>query len=290
MPIPSLRLISIGAAVAFAAAACGSSSSHTATAANTSSGSSTTMEAMPSTSMAAMPLPDYTKDYKASFASPADGVKITGNSLDLKVNVAGYTDACEWAGKPVTQGFGHYHLLLDKALINMYCTPDASVSLQNVKPGMHKLTVVPALNDHAEVEDNAQTISFDYEPTSPLPTLTDLTAAAKPSITILSPQPGAVLSGPFDVTVRIDNFTPSCDLFGKPDVAGYGHWHVNMDSTSGPMMGMGTMMGMSCTTTLHTSTVGLKSGEKHTLIALLVDNGHAPLMPEVESKVDVTIG
>jgi hypothetical protein len=172
----------------------------------------------------------------------------------------------------------------------MYCTPAASVSLQNVKPGTHQLTVVPALDDHAEVEDNAQTISFDYEPTSAQPTLTDQTFPGKPSIKILSPQPGAVLSGAFDVTVRIDNFSPNCDLFGKPDLAGYGHWHVNLDSTSGPMMGMGTMLRMSCTTTLHQSTVGLKSGEHHTLIALLVGNGHAPLMPAVEDKVDVTIG
>jgi hypothetical protein len=240
--------------------------------------------------MAMMPLPDYTKDYKTTFASPADGVRVTGNELAVKVNVAGFTDSCDWAGRPVTQGFGHYHLLLDKSLINMYCTPDAKVSMQNLKPGMHKLEVVPALNDHAEVEANAQTISFDYEPTTPLAALADQTLPGKPSITILSPQPGAALSGPFDITVRIDNFKPSCDLYGRPALAGYGHWHVNMDSTSGPMMGMGTMLGMSCTTTLHSSTVGLKSGDKHTLIALLVDNGHAPLMPEVESKVDVTIG
>jgi hypothetical protein len=290
MPTSSLRLATVVGALALVAAACGSSNSHTAASSNTSAAPTTAAPAGPATTMAMMPLPAYTKDYKTTFASPTGGVKVTANELAVKVNAAGFSDSCDWAGKPVTQGFAHYHLLLDKALINMYCTPDATVSLQNVNPGVHKLEVVPALNDHAEVEENAQTMSFDYQPTSPLPALTDQTFAAKPSITILSPQPGAVLSGPFDVTVRIDNFKADCDLFGKPDLAGYGHWHVNMDSTSGPMMGMGTMLGMSCTTTLHTSTVGLKSGEKHTLIALLVDNGHAPLMPEVESKVDVTIG
>src|SRR5215470_1034484 len=46
---------------------------------------------------------------------------------------------------------GHYHVLLDGALINMFCTLAAVVSLQNVKPGMHTLTVVLSLDDHAQV-------------------------------------------------------------------------------------------------------------------------------------------
>ena len=291
MPVPSLRVMSVAAVVAIAAAACSSSSStHSTSPAAAAAAATTGGGNVTSTSMAMMPMPPFAKDMHASFASPADGVRVTDNQLPVKVNVAGYTDSCDWAGKPVTQGVGHYHLLLDKALINMYCTPDATVSLQNVKPGPHKLTVVPALNDHSEVEENGQTITFDYEPNGALAALTDRTFPAKPSIKILSPLPGAVLSGAFDVTVRIDNYSPNCDLFGKPDLAGYGHWHVNLDSTSGPMMGMGTMLGMSCTTTLHQSTLGLKTGEHHTLIALLVDNGHAPLMPAVEDKVDVTIG
>jgi len=90
--------------------------------------------------------------------------------------------------------------------------------------------------------------------------------------------------------VQINNFKPSCDLLGKPDVAGYGHWHLNLDTTSGAMNGMGTMAAMSCTATVHTSTVGLNAGQTHSLIAILVDNGHAPLNPPISDKVDVTIG
>jgi hypothetical protein len=237
-----------------------------------------------------MAIPAYAMSYHTSFTTPADGIKVTGNDLPVTVNLTGYTDSCDWAGKPPQQGFGHYHLLLDKALINMYCTPNASVSLQNVKPGMHKLSVVPALNDHAEVEENGQTITFDYEPISALRELTDLSSSGPPSIKILSPKPGSTVSGPFDVTVQITNFKPDCDLYGKPDLAGYGHWHLNYDTATGAMMGMGGMQGMSCTTTLHASTVGLRSGETHTLIALLVGNGHAPLNPVVGDKVDVTVG
>ena len=56
------------------------------------------------------------------------------------------------------------------------------------------------------------------------------------------------------------------------------------------MMGMGGMMGMSCTNTIQASTAGLKPGSTHTLIALLVDNEHVPLMPLVASRVTVRIG
>src|SRR5215470_17870350 len=69
---------------------------------------------------------------------------------------------------------GHYHVLLDGALVNMFCTPAAVVSLQNVKPGMHTLTVVPALDDHAQVTHNARSVMFDYAPAAPLPALTGL--------------------------------------------------------------------------------------------------------------------
>ena len=43
-------------------------------------------------------------------------------------------------------------------------------------------------------------------------------------------------------------------------------------------------------TVFHASTAGLKTGQTHTLIALLADNGHAPLMPHVDAKVDVKVG
>jgi hypothetical protein len=47
---------------------------------------------------------------------------------------------------------------------------------------------------------------------------------------------------------------------------------------------------MDCTTVFHATTQGLKSGQTHTLIALLTDNGHAPLHPPVSSEVTVKIG
>lgn len=274
-------------AAAFVAAACTSSSHNPAV----SPPISTAGTAESTTTAVAMTLPPGAENMKVAITSPAPGTKVTDNSVTLDVQTTGYTDTCDFAGKPeVNTTTGHFHLLIDKSLVNMYCTPTVTVSLQNVKPGNHTLTVVPALNDHAEVEQNAQSVTIDYEPTSPLPEITDATTSGPPSIKILSPQSGATVSGPFDVTVQLTNFHPSCDLYGKPGVAGYGHWHLNLDSLSGPNMGMGGMMGMSCTNVIHVTTTGLKSGEHHTLIAVLVDNGHAPLNPQVSDKVDVTIG
>ena len=128
----------------------------------------------------------------------------------------------------------------------------------------------------------------DYEPAQPLPQVAAASGTAKPSIKILSPTAGSKLSGPFDVSVDVSNFNLSCDLMGKADVPGYGHWHLNFDSDTGPMMGMMTMAGMSCQKTFHSTTQGLKPG-KHTLIALLTDNGHAPFKPDIADRVEVTV-
>jgi hypothetical protein len=213
----------------------------------------------------------------------------------VHVAVTGYKDTCALAGRPLMGGMmatetGHYHVLLDGSLINMFCTPAAVVSLQNVKPGMHTLTVVPSLDDHAQVNANARSIMFDYAPAKPLPAVTGMMTMGKPSITIVSPKPGATVSGNFTVRVRVKDYHLSCALFGKPNLHGWGHWHLNLDTATGGMMGMRGMMGMSCTHVIHVSTAGLKPGSTHTLIALLVDNMHVPLMPLVASRVSVRIG
>ena len=278
----SFRLAVLLSAIAFTAAACGSSA-----ATSTSSPASTPH---PTPTMMMMHLPAYAQSMKMLITSPTSGTKVTDNSVTLTVQVSGYTSTCALAGKADQAGTGHYHILLDKALVNMFCQPSATISLQNVAPGMHTLTAVPALNDHTEVEENGNSITIDYEPTHPLPTITGASFAGVPAITILSPKNGTVVSGTFDVVVKVTNYDLSCNLMGKPDVSRYGHWHLNLDSMSGPMMGMGTMLGMSCTTSFQATTQGLQPGQTHTLIALLTDDGHAPLNPPVASEVTVMIG
>jgi hypothetical protein len=92
----------------------------------------------------------------------------------------------------------------------------------------------------------------------------------------------------FQVELDWANFTPSCDLLGKKKLTGYGHWHLNIDTMMGPMMGMGTMLAMGCTHTYTVFTDGLRPG-KHKLYALLVDNQHAPLIPDVASMITINV-
>ena len=237
----------------------------------------------------AMPMQRGAEKMKVTISSPSNGAKVTANDVTLKVGATGFDLTCDLAGKPTEEGKGHYHVEIDKSLVNMFCGPEAQISLQNVKPGKHTLTVVPAQNDHGEVHNNAASIDIDYQPASALQEIKDAAAAAKPTIKIVSPKPGDAVSGDFDVVIQVQNFNLSCDLYGKPAVAGYGHWHVNFDTTAGPMMGMMTMAGMSCEQVFHASVDGLKSGSTHTVIALLTDNGHAPLEPELSSKVEVKV-
>src|SRR5260221_12226900 len=275
-------------ALALLAAACGSGHSSSAVAAGGHSSSpmpemSSSMP-MPSSSMpmGGGMLPMGAEHMHVAIVSPAAMTKVTGNSVTVQVRVTGYTDTCALAGKHVmameATTTGHYHVLLDGALVKMYCTPAAVVSLQNVKPGMHTLTVVPALDDHQQVAPSARSIMFDYAPARPPPAVTGMMPVGKPSITVLSPKPGATVAGTFTVRVRIKDYRVSCALFGKPNLHGYGHWHLNLDTATGGMMGMGGMMAMSCTNTIRASTAWLMPGSTHTLIALLADNEHVPPM------------
>ena len=167
----------------------------------------------------------------------------------------------------------------------MFTSPDASLSLQNVAPGAHSLMVVPATNDHMEVMEGAAAIDFDYQPSEPLPEITAAAEASTPTIEIVSPAPGEVVSGPFDLVISVTDFAISEDLLGKPNLAGYGHWHLFIDAAEG----MGTMMGMSGTDTFRVDPSALEA-RPHTLIAVLTDNLHAPLDPPAMATVEVEVG
>ncbi|MEO7136474.1 MAG: hypothetical protein ABI037_02035 [Gemmatimonadales bacterium] len=226
---------------------------------------------------------------RVSVQSPTNGSKITGDKVTLQLAATGFQERCDLAGKPNKPGTGHYHILLDKSLVDMHCGNKATVSLEGVKAGPHTLTVVPAQNDHTEVEHNANSVEIQYVPTGPKPPETRAAHTGAPWIKILSPKPGETVSGSFDLKIGVKNFDLTCAEMGKPGVPGHGHWHLNFDTMKGPMMGMMTMAAMSCDQTLHVSTAGLKPGSSHKLIALLADNVHAPLMPAVADSVEVKV-
>ncbi len=289
-PLRLHRMLPAVATMALVAAACNSSSTTSA-----GGGSKSPMPSMSERSMSPMPsgteqmaMQPGADKLHVTITSPAPGFTLTSNTLTLHVQATGYKPSCDYAGKQDMPGIGHYHVLLDGSLINMFCTTTAKISMQNVSPGSHTIEVVPAQDDHTEIVMNADKMPFTYQPTSPLPTIAAAPATGTPAIQILEPTDGATLSGAFTVKVAVTNYNLACNLMGKPDVQGYGHWHANIDSMSGPMMGMGTMLGMSCTDTFIGTTKGLTPGSTHTLIALLTDNGHAPI--DVVNQITFTVG
>jgi hypothetical protein len=224
---------------------------------------------------------------KLAVDAPSSGTAVSSNGVPTAVSIKDFRVDCRFAGTPNRKGVGHYHIELDHKLVNMFCKPGASISMQNVRTGTHTLTFIPAEDDHTDDLKAEKSVKFSYRPSNPLPAIRAEKKAAKPSIRILSPKPGATVSGSFDLKVAPKNFEFSCALYGKNDVAGYGHWHANVDSTSKGMMGMGTMLGMSCQRSFHVSLAGIKPG-RHTFFAILEDNQHAPT-PKAQDGVELTV-
>jgi hypothetical protein len=219
--------------------------------------------------------------------APTSQATVRRNAVSTAVSITHFRLNCALAGTANRKGVGHYHIELDHALINMFCAKRTSVSMLNVAPGKHTLIFLPAANDHAEDKKAEKKVSFVYKPTRALPRAKPLSFPGKPSIRIVSPRNGATVRGGFDLTVAVKNFRLSCALYGKARVKGYGHWHANVDTTSKGMMGMGTMLGMSCAKTFHVSLAGIKPG-KHRFFAILEDNLHAPSIG-AQATVSITV-
>jgi hypothetical protein len=227
-------------------------------------------------------------DPQITVVSPKEGEVVTANAVPIILRLSNWTLDCSLSGTPNKAGTGHWHLLLDKGLVNMICDPVTTLVLQNVTPGKHVLAAVPAQNDHEELEKAEIRVTFDYQPVHPLPPVAGLNLG-KPSVSILSPQNGATVSGQrFPLLFAVRNFRLSCDLLGRPNVNGTGHWHVNVDTTQGPMMGMLTMLAMGCANSFEVPLAGIKPGT-HKFFVLLVDNLHAPLSPAVVAAVTVNV-
>ena len=218
-----------------------------------------------------------------SVLAPHKGTVVKGNNVSTRVAISGWHVDGALAGKPPVPGVGHYHIHLDGRLVNAYGAPRASVSLQNVTAGKHALTLVLARNDHSELAGSEKTVGFRYKPSSALRTVGPATFSGAPSIRIVAPKAGAVVSGTVSLRAAVQNFNLSSTLFGKPTVSGYGHWHVFLDQPS-----MATMIAMTAGKTLDVSLKGVRPG-KHKLIAVLADNLHAPV-PGAMSVVTINVG
>jgi hypothetical protein len=189
----------------------------------------------------AAPVVAGTQQPSVSITAPTAGTgPITSSDIPVSVAVSGFTIECKDAGMPAKPGRGHVHAMVDgmsmMQMTNLYCTRNFSFSGAALKPGEHTLAVVLASDDHMSVGKPAM-VKFDYQPTALQP-LPEAKSAGRPTVRILSPQPGTVVGRKVDLKVAVSNFDLSCDLEGKPNVGGYGHLHVfvNQGGHAMPMM------------------------------------------------------
>ena len=264
-----------------------------------------------------------------SIISPAAGsAPITSADIPVTVATKNYKLECADAGKAAKRGQGHIHAMIDgmsmAQMTNLYCTKNFKFSGAGLKPGQHTLAVILASNDHVNVGRPAM-VKFDYQPNSRV-ALPAPESEGKPALKVISPQPGAVVGRKFNLTVAISQFNLSCDLAGKPNVAGYGHLHlfVNqggksmgmMSSDMGSMksqhmggemkgeksemkgehggktamesMAMPGLVSMPCTKTIPVDLSDWKAG-KTQLLVMLANNDHTPTAGVAPAAVNVIV-
>jgi hypothetical protein len=218
--------------------------------------------------------------------SPTPGEVVTTPTLTINVVAVGYKLDAAFAGTPNLPHIGHYHEMLDGRLVDM--TPlhnpsNDTMSMVDVAPGPHTLTLVPANDDHSMIMSAAVNIPFTYAGPF-LPPPAPVQFLNPPTVTISSPANGATITGPsFFMTVSTSNFELCGNCFGKDNIDGVGHWHIFVDQ---PVMSH--MLTMAGDTTQEVLLKAITPGW-HTFYAVLVNNQHMPFMGVPSSMTSVTL-
>ncbi len=263
--------------------------------------------------------------------APAMGAApITTAEIPVTVAASNFDVECKNVGQSAKSARGHYHVMIDgmtmAQMTNLYCTNSFAISGAALKAGEHTLAVVLASDDHVNVGKPAMT-KFVYQPATPHP-LPKAEVAQKSTVAILSPKNGATVGRTLSVRVAVSGFDLSCDLEGKPDVAGYGHLHVfvlqngmmapatgmhgdgemqgvemkgdmkavDLKDEKGNGMKMGGMenmampgmVGMPCSKTVPLDLSAWNPG-KTKLMVMLANNDHMPTAGAVPAIIDVTL-
>jgi hypothetical protein len=230
------------------------------------------------------------EDIEIDFTSPDDGVHLEEEPLSVTVRLDDVRLSPEFVGTENRANTGHWHLYLDDSLVDMVTDTTYELSLVNVDPGEHTLRAVPALNDHTELTDPAQgdEVTFDWDPDVPPNDIVATNFDGEPELDIVSPSDGTVVgrNSWFDLKLDVDNFRLSRELFGKEDLEGYGHWHLNLEGDGGDQLG--GLIAMGATDNVRVPTHGLDPGV-HTFVVTLTGNSHAPLQGDIQDTVEITV-
>ena len=231
--------------------------------------------------------------------SPTEGARITSTDIPAQVEVSNFKLSADDVGLPDVEGEGHVHVMIDGmnmgVLFNFFTTPTFTLLGDAIAPGKHTLIFDLASNTHMDMEDTVQHVTIDYEPTSPRPAPAAVPNPGSPSVRIMSPADGATVGPRFTLQVDKSNFNPSLGLEGKPNLSGFGHYHVMVDMDVFPMMmmtgGMMAMDGMVAMPGSDTVPLDLSAWPpgKHTITVEPVQDDHTPIEGAKEGMITVNL-
>ena len=169
-----------------------------------------------------------------AIVSPKPGEQVTTDDIEVTVTVENFALDCAKAGMKDEPTAGHVHAMIDgmsmAQLANFYCDQTFTIPGDGLTPGKHTLIIDLATHSHLDLMETAKEVEIDFRPATPVP-LPEPNDEGTPGVELVSPTNGATVPPKFTVEVSPVNFTPSEGLEGKPNVPGYGHWHVFVDTT-----------------------------------------------------------
>jgi hypothetical protein len=239
---------------------------------------------------------------KPSFTvlTPRAGDTVTSTDIPVSIQVSNFSLSGADVGLPDKDGEGHIHVMLDGmnmgVLFNFYTSPTFILPGQGMKPGQHTLTFDLASNTHVDMEDTVTNVTINYQPATAKAAPQTSGSSGTPEVTVAWPPNGATVGPLFTLQVTRNNFTPSLELEGKPNLAGYGHYHVfvdlpMMDMSGGGDMGMMSMAGMIGMPGTDSIPVDLRAwpNGQHTITIEPVQNDHTPIQGAKEATITITL-
>lgn len=244
-----------------------------------------------------MPMPPMpTTNGSLTVLSPADGATVTTTDIPVKIDVKDFRLSMTHAGLPDVDGEGHVHAMLDGmnmgVLFNAYASKDFTLPGRSITPGEHTLVFVLASNTHESFGNSVQKVRINYRPAKSRAGPAPATHTSTPRLVIASPANGATVGPKFSLHVTPADFRPALDLEGKPNVKGFGHYHVfvdtKMEDMTGGMMSMAGMIGMPGSNDIPVDLSSWKNG-KHTITVMEVQNDHTPIMDAKPAMVEINL-
>jgi hypothetical protein len=230
--------------------------------------------------------------------SPSNGDTVTSTDIPVQVQVSNFTLSTPDVGLPDKEGEGHIHVMLDGmnmgVLFNFYTTPNFTLPGEGIKPGQHTLTFDLASNTHMDMEDTVTSVTVNYQPLTAKAAPQANPSAGTPEVSIVWPPNGATVGPVFTLQVNKKNFTPSLELEGKPNLAGFGHYHVFVDmdmsgmGMEGGMMSMAGMIGMPGSDTIPVDLSAWSNGQ-HSITVEPVQDDHTPIQGAMPGMITINL-